>query len=429
MRRYRRHSLILLAALASLLAVLPIAASARSAPPKPAHSARAAGRSVVLTTHVAAPGVYRVSVTITSRASRRHTVRLLIGSIRRSTDAGGRHKRTHLSVALRVSGRTVTVRALSRLARPILRITVQRTQPAPVKAGASKPASAPASVPSTATATTPLATAATGASAAGTPPPAAPPPPAGTTVPVGSGSLFLPAGFAPVAGYATLAKDYEFAGGALPSDWTTGNANYGFQATFYQPSQVSMTGSSVSLTATPASGGSYPYQSGWISTAGRFTLTHGEIDFRAKMPAGQGLWSGLWAVNGANPSGELDVAEMLLANTHIVNASLHDWQNGGYVWGETQYTIMGADASQDFHDYQVIWQPGMLTWAVDGVAYAQYTKAQATAAGQAWPYDNDPGVYLIANLAVGAASEWGGAPTAATPFPATMQVQSVRVWQ
>jgi hypothetical protein len=62
------------------------------------------------------------------------------------------------------------------------------------------------------------------------------------------------------------------------------------------------------------------------------------------------------------------------------------------------------------------------------VAYAQYTKAQATAAGQPWPFNNTP-EYLIANLAVASASEWGGAPNASTAFPATMQVQSVKVWQ
>ena len=39
------------------------------------------------------------------------------------------------------------------------------------------------------------------------------------------------------------------------------------------------------------------------------------------------------------------------------------------------------------------------------------------------------GVYLIANLAVAAASEWGGAPSSGTIFPATMEVQSIKVWQ
>jgi hypothetical protein len=63
------------------------------------------------------------------------------------------------------------------------------------------------------------------------------------------------------------------------------------------------------------------------------------------------------------------------------------------------------------------------------VAYAQYTKAQALAAGHPWPYDSTPGIYLIANLAVGGSGDWGGAPNAQTAFPATMQVQSVKVWQ
>jgi beta-glucanase (GH16 family) len=88
---------------------------------------------------------------------------------------------------------------------------------------------------------------------------------------------------------------------------------------------------------------------------------------------------------------------------------------------------MGPDASQGFNDYQLIWQPGMLTWAVNGVAYAQYTEAQAEAAGEAWPFDT--ACYLIANLGVGSPSSWGGAPDAATVFPASMQVQSVEYWQ
>jgi beta-glucanase (GH16 family) len=71
----------------------------------------------------------------------------------------------------------------------------------------------------------------------------------------------------------------------------------------------------------------------------------------------------------------------------------------------------------------------MVTWAVDGVAYAQYTKAQALAAHEPWPFDSASGVYLIANLAVAASDEWGGPPTVSTLFPATMQIQSVKVWQ
>jgi hypothetical protein len=70
----------------------------------------------------------------------------------------------------------------------------------------------------------------------------------------------------------------------------------------------------------------------------------------------------------------------------------------------------------------------MLTWAIDGHAYAQYTEAQATAAGHTWPFDTDS-MYLIATLTVAGASEWGGPPNASTIFPSTLQLQSVKVWQ
>lgn len=255
-----------------------------------------------------------------------------------------------------------------------------------------------------------------------------------TTVPAAAWvpSITLPRGFAPVAHYAQLVKSYDFDGLTLPDDWSVGsNENYGYQATQFEPSQVSLTGSSVALTAIRQSGAlRLPYTSGWISTQNRFTLTYGMVDFRAKMPAGQGLWSALWLdqVNGSDPWGEIDVQEMLLSNTHAVNASLHGWAPPP-AWVETQTTWLAADASQGFHDYQVVWQPGMITWAIDGVAYAQYTRAQARAAGHPWPFDDGSGFYLIADLAVGAGDEWGGAPGAATVFPAAMQVQSVRVWQ
>ena len=247
---------------------------------------------------------------------------------------------------------------------------------------------------------------------------------------MGAPSIVLPAGFAPVQSYPALAEDFEFTGSTLPADWSAGIWNYGYQATQYQSSQVTMTGSSAALTAIKqTSPEGYPYESGWVSTAGAYSLQYGVIDFRAEMPAGQGLWSGLWLTQaqGSNPWGELDVTEMLLGNTHTVYGSAHGWAPSP-LWGETQAMTLAGDASQGFHDYQLIWQPGMLTWAVDGHAYAQYTKAQATAAGYPWPFDSAP-EYLVANLAVAAASEWGGAPNNTTTFPATMQVQSVKVWQ
>ena len=242
-------------------------------------------------------------------------------------------------------------------------------------------------------------------------------------------AIRLAPGLAPLAHYGTLVRDYRFTGRALPADWSVGTGSHGFQATSFQASQVSMTGSAVALRAAGPAAPGQRYRGGWITTAGRYSLTHGLIDFRARMPAGRGLWSGLWALGGPGPSapGEIDVQEMLLANTHIVYGSLHDWSAAP--WEVVRQTRLRVAASGGFHDYQLVWQPGMITWAIDGVAYAQYTRAEALAAGRSWPFDSGRAVYLIADLAVGSRSEWGGAPSRRTVLPAALELQSIRIWQ
>jgi beta-glucanase (GH16 family) len=232
-----------------------------------------------------------------------------------------------------------------------------------------------------------------------------------------------------IASYTNLVKDYEFTGSSLPGDWAAGNdSTHGFAGTIFNSSQVAMTGSSAALSVSNKPSNGYAYQSGWISTEGKFSFDYGLIDFRAKMPAGQGLWSGLWLdqPDGSNPWGEIDVQEMVLYDTHTVYGSLHGWAPSD--WGESQWAHMSADASAGYHDYQLIWQPGLVTWAVDGVAYAQYSEAQALAAGYPWVMGDGTGYYIIADLAAGT-SVWGGPPNSTTPFPSSMLVSSVKVWQ
>jgi beta-glucanase (GH16 family) len=427
--------------------------------------------TVLLHEPVRSAGVFDVGVAVTSSASAGGIVNLKIGGLdRRATTAGPGH-RTTVRVRVAIRGRSLTIRVTAQRGKPTLAVTLhqvrhasvaqtpghRRRHPKPKPVGTNGPTSTRGS---TGASGSPGSTGASGSS--GSTGPTSSTGSTGTTASSGIGStgtttgttgttgstgstastgstgstslagstpILVPAPLAPIASYTNLVKDYQFTTASLPTDWSTGTSNYGYQATQYQPSQVSFTGTSVALTAVKqTSPQGYPYISGWITTAGNYSVLYGRITFRAQMPAGQGLWSGLWLVNaaGSNPQGEIDVQEMLLGNTHTVNGSLHGWAPGP-LWGVTQSTVMSADASQGFHDYTVVWQPGMLTFAVDGVAYAQYTQAQATAAGHAWPF-NVP-EYLIANLAVASASEWGGAPNASTLLPASMQVQSVKVWQ
>ncbi len=462
-----RRLIVSVCALAALLAAtLPVAAGAfplgALAPASPAGGSWQASASV--REQLRSSGVYDLSVTVTTPADAGKFVNVEIGPLARRAKIDIRRHRASLKLRLAISARAFTVRVTANRVTPLLRVSLRwigevaaGTAPSAIEVakaptgdaapgkgttrssgGASKPAkttsSAPAAASRGATAAT-GSTGATGASGASTPatPAPAPPPPAPlvpTTGPNGNPIIAVPANLAPVINYSTPVEDYEFDGPGLPVDWSPGTWSYGFDATLFTPSQVSMTGSSVALTATDQASGGYPYQSGWISTEGGFSLTHGLIDFRAEMPAGQGLWSGLWLdqPDNSNPWGEIDVQEMLLADTHTVYATVHNWAPDPR-WAVLQSTVMADDASQGFHDYQVVWQPGMITWAVDGVAYAQYTEAEAAANGQPWPFDDGTGYYLIADLAVAGPSEWGGPPDSSTVFPATMQIQSIKVWE
>lgn len=381
-------------------------------------------------------GVYAVRVTVSTNSLRRSLVSLRIGRLDRSGTAA-RARRASFRVRLSVRRHAFMIRAVATGARPDLHVSIHKLQSLPPstlppqKQSPSKPPPTKSrSGSSTGSASPGGPTGPTGVNPSSTPAaPAAPPPPApqGTT----NSGIYAGPQFAPTANFTTLAEDWEFNGSTLPSAWQPGVSNYGYAATQYQPSQVTMTGSSVALTAIhQTSPQGDPYTSGWISTSGTYSFRFGMVDFRAEMPAGQGLWSGLWMVNpqGTSPNTEIDVQEMLLGDTHTIYGSLHNWGPTPY-WAETQQTTAAPDLSAGYHDFQIIWQPGMLTWAVDGVAYAQYTEAQATAAGYGWPFDGTNGVYLIANLAVGASSDWGGAPNASTVFPATMQIQSIKIWQ
>jgi Glycosyl hydrolases family 16 len=452
--------------LALASASLPVGASALPVgPPGPFRSApRVAGgwqSTAAVREQIASTGVYDFSLTVKTGAARSSFVRVEIGGLTRRARIDRRAHSASLKLRLAINRRAFTVSASAERARPLLRIVLRRIgavaagtrshgitlATAPRKTAPRKTSTTPGKGTTRASGTVgnPAKNAAAATSSASTPapgtpagstgssgstsPPAPPAPPAPTTGPNGNPIVAVPGGFAPVQNYANPERDYEFNGSSLPSDWAAANWSHGFNATNFQPSQVTLTGSSVALTAINQPSGGYPYQSGYISTQGAFAANYGLIDFRAKMPAGQGLWSGLWLdqPDHSNPWGEIDVAEMLLGDTHTVWGSLHNWAPNPY-WSELQGVNMAADASQGFHDYQVVWQPGMITWAIDGVAFAQYTKAQALAAGHYWTFDDGTGFYLVADLAVGGPSDWGGPPNASTAFPASVQIQSVRVW-
>jgi beta-glucanase (GH16 family) len=152
----------------------------------------------------------------------------------------------------------------------------------------------------------------------------------------------------------------------------------------------------------------YPYRSANITTAGKFDFTYGYVQFTARFPIGRGLWSAVWMLpsNHQFPP-EIDIMEI----QNIVPGKVAEVFHGDVTQlGQDVYGIFG------WHTYGLLWEPGSLTWYIDGVP-----KLHVTTEVPSQP------MYLLLTLAVG--GDWPGPPTAATPFPSSLEVSDVQVWQ
>ena len=165
------------------------------------------------------------------------------------------------------------------------------------------------------------------------------------------------------------------------------------------------------------------FTSARMKTEGLYnTPVYGRIVWRARLPAGVGMWPGLWMLGSDFPTvgwpgcGEIDVVENNGANPTFVQGSLHS--NAG---GPTAiFNFIGGDSVTNFHTYLLDWEPNSIQWFVDGQLY----ETQSSQAPFNAPF------YLLMNLAVG--GNYVSNPTisqieAGTVFPAEIQVDYVRV--
>jgi beta-glucanase (GH16 family) len=175
----------------------------------------------------------------------------------------------------------------------------------------------------------------------------------------------------------------------------------------------------------------FSWTSGMVTTGGPFTtgtphpsfaFRYGYAEIRAQLPAGHGFWPAFWLLpaNGAWPP-EIDVMEEQGALPHRVYMTVHfsttskkDDSIGGM--------FDGPNLTHGFHSYGIDWEPGTLTWYLDGVNRFQVTAAQIEARGGKFP--RTP-MFLLSNLAIGG---WVSPPNKRTPSPASMTIKYVRVW-
>lgn len=179
---------------------------------------------------------------------------------------------------------------------------------------------------------------------------------------------------------------------------------------------------SITATRTPdnlKSSASYqPYLSGALTTYGKFRMQYGYVEMRARMPRGRGLWPAFWLLhqNENRNRPEIDVVEMLGQDPRKVFQTYHYYENSNLRSTPT-YEASGPDYSAGFHTFGMKWEPGRITWYVDGQTTNTYSSGNVASEE----------MYLLVNLAVG--GYWPGDPDGSTDFPARYAIDYIRAYR
>ena len=152
-----------------------------------------------------------------------------------------------------------------------------------------------------------------------------------------------------------------------------------------------------------------PWTSARLTTRGKVCFIYGKIEFRAKVPAGDGTWAAGWTLGDAYRDeiswpycGEIDVLETVgreiddSSGDGINHASCHTrayyFKQGNHITS----TIPVENMTSEFHNYTIEWSPKSIDAFLDGKKYYTYDKQENE---WAWPYHRPQNI--IINLAMG----------------------------
>lgn len=168
--------------------------------------------------------------------------------------------------------------------------------------------------------------------------------------------------------------------------------------------------------------GTASYTSGRINTQNKHDYTYGLFEVRAKVPAGQGFLPAFWMmptdenIYGQWPRcGEIDIMEIMGQQKDKLYGTIHY----GNPHSESQGThvLSGDNFADNYHTFSCEWEPGKISWYIDGVLYHEESDWYSTTVGQGtvtYPAPFDQPFYMILNLAVG--GNWVGNPDDTTNF-------------
>lgn len=254
---------------------------------------------------------------------------------------------------------------------------------------------------------------------------------------------------APAAGYALVWSDeFDHDGPPDPANWTY---EHGFvrnqELQWYQPDNARVEHGLLIIQARREQKANPTYQVGapnWqrsrpfadytsasLTTRGLHEWQYGRFEMRARIDTDAGLWPAFWTLgrSGTWPSnGEIDVMEFY-RGLLLANVAWGSGQRGHATWADTRRPITSfgdPDWSAKFHVWRMDWDADHIGLFVDDALLNEVDLSRTVDQDGSGVNPFHQPHYLILNLAIGGTS--GGDPSA-TVFPATFQVDYVRVYQ
>lgn len=170
------------------------------------------------------------------------------------------------------------------------------------------------------------------------------------------------------------------------------------------------------------------YTSGRINTKGKAEFRYGKIEARMKLPSFSGAWPAFWMLGGNHSSigwprcGEIDIMEAI--NTEkFTHGALHWFGESGQgdSGGDSQKIVPADFDRTQWHVYGIVWDEKKMDFTVDGQVFF----SDSITDGYKGEFRKEQ--FIILNLAIG--GQWPGFSIDNSAFPATMEVDYVRVSQ
>ena len=199
------------------------------------------------------------------------------------------------------------------------------------------------------------------------------------------------------------------------SKWTheVGTGNWGWgngELQYYRSNNTSVSDGTAKITAKKETYGGQEYTSSRIKTDGKFTFRYGKVQARIKTVKGRGMWPAFWLLpSGGNwpCDGEIDIMEQgnkISGNSDakITTGAAHlgtcPYPSNEDKWQYESFKKTSTDSyADDFHIYEIRWEPNKISWYVDEEFMGQVRPSDYP--DKNWPF-NQSYWYIILNLAI-----------------------------